>query len=321
MSRVSDYLRRVKRIAEGSWNRLRDEQRTNGAFGVRRLLSNRLPRILSRLLNPFAAADELAVEGRLDDAIAMYEKRLGQVDQATAASLRRLRFAWASLGDLLALNGHLSKAERVYNRVIAVAPENLPAQWGAANIRRRLGATAPRIPLTIHFFSIVLNGMPFIKAHIGEMLKLPFDWHWHIVEGVASLSHDTAWSVAKGGRIDPALHRNGLSNDGTREYLDELARAHPKHVTVYRKPDGRFWDGKVEMVRAPLDHIGEECLLWQIDVDEIWTASMFARMRDKFIEDPDRTAAYFLCHFFFKNLVVVSANTYGNHLAYEWVRV
>jgi len=321
MSRVSDYVRRAGRTVKGSWNRLRDEHRANGAFGVRRLLSNRLPGALSHLLNPFATADELAAEGRLDEAIAIYRKRLGRVDEATARSLRRSRFQWATLADLLVTNGHLTEAERVYHRVVAVAPETLPAQWGAANVRRRRDATSPPLPLKIHFFSIVLNGMPFIEAHIGEMLKLPFDWHWHIVEGVASLSHDTGWSVAKGGRIDPLLHCNGLSNDGTTEYLDQLARAHPNHITVYRKPDGQFWDGKVDMVSAPLDHIREECLLWQIDVDEIWTASMFAKMRDKFIDDPDRTAAYFLCYFFFRNLVVVSANTYGNHLAYEWLRV
>jgi len=55
--------------------------------------------------------------------------------------------------------------------------------------------------LPIHFFTIVLNGEPFIRHHIDEFAKLPFSWHWHIIEGVAELKHDTAWSVALGGRI------------------------------------------------------------------------------------------------------------------------
>lgn len=321
MLQLSDYLRRVKRFVNDSRGRLRDERRTNGTFGIRRLLSRRLPGILSRLPNPFAAADKLAANGRLDDAVTFYQKRLGPVDQARPASMRRSRFQWAALGDLLTANGQLAEADRIYNRVLGVAPRTLPAQWGAANLGHRRGTTGPRVPLKIHFFTIVLNGMPFIKAHIDEMLKLPFDWHWHIVEGVASLSHDTAWSAARGGRIDSSLHRNGRSIDGTSEYLDQLARVQPGHVTIYRKPEDRFWDGKIEMVRAPIENIREESLLWQIDVDEFWTAAMFARMRDKFIDDPDRSAAYFLCHFFIRNLVVTSANTYGNHLAYEWLRV
>jgi len=55
--------------------------------------------------------------------------------------------------------------------------------------------------LPILFFTIVLNGEPFIRHHIEVFKQLPFRWHWHIVEGVADLKHDTAWSVAQGGRI------------------------------------------------------------------------------------------------------------------------
>ena len=47
--------------------------------------------------------------------------------------------------------------------------------------------------LPIHFFTIVLNGQPFIRYHIEVFKQLPFPWHWHIVEGVAELTHDTAW--------------------------------------------------------------------------------------------------------------------------------
>jgi len=42
-------------------------------------------------------------------------------------------------------------------------------------------------------------------------------------------------------------------------------------ITVYRKPRDVFWDGKREMVNAPLANINEECLLWQVDADELWT--------------------------------------------------
>ncbi|HEX3974338.1 MAG TPA: glycosyltransferase family 9 protein, partial [Stellaceae bacterium] len=302
--------------------RFRDEQRINGSFGLRRLLSRRAPIApLKRLLNPFADADASLAAGRLDDAIDIYQRQLGPIETASEAALRRRRFEYIVLADLLTIGHDLPAAERIYSRILAIAPETLAAQWGIANLRRRTAEPSPPPPLTIHFFTIVLNGMPFIASQIDEMLKLPFEWHWHVVEGVASLSHDTAWSAAKGGRIDASFHRNGLSNDGTSEYLDTLARAHPDRITIYRKPAGIFWDGKIEMVRAPLARIDEECLLWEIDVDEFWTATAYARLRDMFSLNPDRTAAYFICLFFFKNLVVNSANTYGNHLAYEWLRV
>jgi hypothetical protein len=117
--------------------------------------------------------------------------------------------------------------------------------------------------LPVHFFTIVLNGEPFIRYHETMLARLPFRWHWHVIEGVAALRHDTAWSTAQGGRVTNAIHRDGRSNDGTSEYLDELARRFPDQVTLYRKPPGTFWDGKKEMVNAPLANIQEPCLLWR----------------------------------------------------------
>lgn len=179
--------------------------------------------------------------------------------------------------------------------------------------------TASSLP--IHFFTIVLNGQPFIRHHIEVFKQLPFKWHWHIIEGVAELKHDTAWSVKLGGRINEQLHRNGLSNDGTTEYINELTKQFPDNITIYRKPDRAFWDGKLEMVNAPLFNINEECLLWQVDSDELWTAEQIRTSRDMFIAEPDRTAAYYLDHFFVgENLVTTTINTYGNNTSYEWLR-
>lgn len=73
----------------------------------------------------------------------------------------------------------------------------------------------------IHFFTIVLNGKPFIKYHINIFKQLPCQWHWHIVEGVAQLNHDTAWSLDTGGEILSHIHHEGRSVDGTTEYLEQ----------------------------------------------------------------------------------------------------
>ena len=175
--------------------------------------------------------------------------------------------------------------------------------------------------LPIHFFTIVLNGEPFIRCHLDTLHRLPFEWHWHIVEGVADLKHDTAWSLHNGGRIPAELHRNGLSCDGTTEYLDTLAREYPRNITVYRKQAGAFWDGKLEMVNAPLANIDEECLLWQLDVDELWTSDQLCRARRIFSEDPARSAAFYWCWFFVgPDRVVSSRNCYSQNPHMEWLR-
>lgn len=178
----------------------------------------------------------------------------------------------------------------------------------------------PELP--IHFFTIVLNGEPFIRYHIEVFKQLPFTWHWHIIEGVADLKHDTAWSLKLGGEISDDLHRHGRSNDGTTEYLDELAQLYPDNVTIYRQPEGVFWDGKREMTNAPLSNISEECLLWQVDVDELWTVEQLCIGRKMFVQDLEKTAAFFWCWYFVgENLVISTRNCYTQNPQQDWLRV
>ena len=175
--------------------------------------------------------------------------------------------------------------------------------------------------LPIHFFTIVLNGKPFIKYHIDIFKQLPFKWHWHIVEGVADLKHDTAWSVGNGGHISNEIHNYGLSIDGTSEYINELKKQYPDNITVYRKPEGVFWEGKREMTNAPLENIQEECLLWQVDVDELWTFEQLYTARELFIKNPDKTAAFYWCWYFVgENLLISTRNCYAQNPQQEWLR-
>jgi glycosyltransferase involved in cell wall biosynthesis len=175
--------------------------------------------------------------------------------------------------------------------------------------------------LPVHFFTIVLNGEPFIRYHLDVFRRLPFRWRWHIVEGVAALDHDTAWSVEAGGHVSGAVHTGGLSVDGTTAYLDEIATGDERHVSVYRKPGGAFWDGKREMVSAPLPNIREECLLWQIDADELWTAEQIVAVHELFRNDPERTAAYYWCDFVAApGAIIATRYNYAANPAVEWLR-
>ena len=176
--------------------------------------------------------------------------------------------------------------------------------------------------LAVHFFTIVLNGEPFIRYHIEAFKNLPFPWHWHIVEGVAKLVQDTAWSVASGGKVTDSIQAKGRSKDGTSEYLDRLAAEYPENITIYRKPAGSYWEGKLEMVSAPLANLPEHCLLWQIDVDELWSQAQIITMRELFLSHSEKSAAWFWCHYFVgPDLVVNGRHCYSQNSEVEWLRV
>ncbi len=173
----------------------------------------------------------------------------------------------------------------------------------------------------VHFFTIVLYGQPFIQYHINIFKKLPFTWHWHIVEGASDLTHDTGWSLPNGAKVPHEFHKKGRSIDGTGEYIDQLKKQYPDNITIYRKPSGKLWDGKTEMVSAPLQNIKEECLLWQIDADEYWTADQIERGRELFMLNPQKTAAFYMSYVFVgEKLVLNSFQSYGNTLQHEWMR-
>ena len=169
---------------------------------------------------------------------------------------------------------------------------------------------------------MVLDGMPFLRWHIDQLQKIQSPWQWHIVEGVADLKHDTAWSVTTGGRLPRGSGRSSLSRDGTTEYLDTLQRRFPARVHIYRKPGGQLWDGKVEMAQAPLPFIQEKCLIWELDSDECWTAGQIKAVQNLFQHQPHRMAAFFWCNFYVgPDAVVSSRHGYSQNPKFEWLRV
>lgn len=162
--------------------------------------------------------------------------------------------------------------------------------------------------MKILFLTIVLDGLPWIANHYPMMRSLPFEWEWHVVEGVAENRHCTSWVK----KISPRI-----SQDGTTQYLNSL-KFDPR-VHVYQKP---IWNGKIEMVNAPLMDLKEPVLLWQIDSDEIWKAIQIDRCRMMFIKHQEKNSAFFWCRYFVgPDKVITTRNGFGNHPAYEWQRV
>ena len=105
--------------------------------------------------------------------------------------------------------------------------------------------------LPIHFFTMVLDGMPFLRWHIDQLQKIQSPWQWHIVEGLADLKHEIAWSVTNGGRLPRGRGQASLSRDGNTKYFDALQRWFPSRVKIYGKPSGQLWEGKVAMALMP----------------------------------------------------------------------
>lgn len=134
--------------------------------------------------------------------------------------------------------------------------------------------------LPVHFFTLVWNGMPFIKYHLSIFEKLHFNWHWHIIEGPACHGQDSGsrHHKSRGGFVP-----ENVDDDGTLSYLNSLSN-HPQ-VTVYPR---RGWNGKVDMANAPLKNISKECILWQIDSDELYNLELLEKAYRIFMLRPDK---------------------------------
>jgi hypothetical protein len=138
-------------------------------------------------------------------------------------------------------------------------------------------------------FTLVLNGMPFIRQQ-AEIIPKIFD-HWYIIEGYALPVKDTAWCK----NIDiTKFTNNGLSNDGTTEFLNTL----PDNVTIIRKEPGSFWNGKTEMCN-----------------------SFMADVVLDYASKSDLHGMLFKCNYYVgDNLVLQGDNCYGNNKD-EWMRL
>lgn len=149
--------------------------------------------------------------------------------------------------------------------------------------------------------------MPWIGCIFAELNRLrDVDWTWHVVEGAAMNRHCSSWMAAQPAR---------LSSDGTSEFLYSLAH-HPR-VKLYRKAR---WEGKVEMVNAPLASIASECVLLQCDSDELHTAGQLRMLGSLFENDDALAGARLSCRYFVGSALVTSGNDcYGANPG-EWMR-
>ena len=112
-------------------------------------------------------------------------------------------------------------------------------------------------------FTIIYNGLHHLKnRNFAEFMLDTFN-HWIVIEGHAKPGGSTSWCKN--------LNIPCRSTDGTHEELLGLSSLH-NNLHYYSK--GGYWESKDEMVTKAIDilsGITNECWLWQVDCDEVWT--------------------------------------------------
>jgi cellulose synthase/poly-beta-1,6-N-acetylglucosamine synthase-like glycosyltransferase len=158
----------------------------------------------------------------------------------------------------------------------------------------------------LNVFTIVLNGMPYLRRVWDCLRATDTNWRWTIVHGVADPVADTSWCKTIEAPTD----------DGTLALLAECESS--PRVTVIRQPR---WPGKTAMCNAALATFDRPGVLIQMDADEIWAPRQLLTVPTLFERYPLADAAMFFCRYWFgPRRFVCTPNAFGNHIAYEWIR-
>ncbi len=172
----------------------------------------------------------------------------------------------------------------------------------------------------LNIFTIVQNGMPFIRNQIKLAEKLTIPYRWVFVEGPADPVNDTSWcnpfpKEYVGKSKDGSL----VSVDGTHEALDNAVASKANIILITKATP---WAGKTAMCNAALEVLDPGPLM-QIDVDEFWTAQQMVDIHEclmPFTEVKKPITLRFDCRYWITDLhETVTPGNYG-HYPYEWFR-
>ena len=145
--------------------------------------------------------------------------------------------------------------------------------------------------------SIVLNGAHHLERQINDYRLDTYVDKWIIVHGASKNTKCTSWCK----EIPDTYHKDGKSVDSTSQKLLELKQAN-EHIIIVEK-DG-LWDGKVDMFNAALEHVTEDCWLWQIDIDEYWTRAQM-NGAETILDNLGADVGTFACDYMLTNDIIV----------------
>jgi hypothetical protein len=159
-------------------------------------------------------------------------------------------------------------------------------------------------------FTLVLNGMPFIKQQ-AEIIPKIFD-EWYIIEGAVIPVRDTGWCKNIPQEFYSSTYR---SIDGTSEFLDSIEC---DKIKIIRKSG--LWEGKLEMCNSFITDL-ENCTLMEFDVDEIWDIDTLHQVLEYAEVNDHFDSMIFKCNYYVgSDIIITSEGGYADH-SYEWIRL
>lgn len=157
--------------------------------------------------------------------------------------------------------------------------------------------------IRIAFFSIVLNGSPWIRLNIESIY--PFASQIFIIEGAEK-------------RAEGYCTVDGHSIDDTLRDIDYLKSIDTEKKIIIIK-NSRIWNGKTEMCNSFL-HLVKADYLWQLDIDEFYKQEDIQKVKKFLGEHPETTCVQFYAKYFIGSFESISIGEFGNS-PHEWNRI
>ena len=159
--------------------------------------------------------------------------------------------------------------------------------------------------------SIILNGAHHLEKQIENGITDSVD-KWIIVHGASKNTKCTSWCK----EMTSKYHSNGKSVDASARML-QLYKNKYHNIEVIEKEG--LWDGKVDMFNAALEHVTEDCWLWQIDIDEYWNKAQMDGA-EAVLDNVGADVGTFACDYLLSDDIIVRG-TWGESIQHGYRRL
>lgn len=196
---------------------------------------------------------------------------------------------------------------------LATAARQLCSCLEARILRVQLRSSPVGSRPRIAFFTIVLNGEPWLNLNIEHIYKHASQIF--IIEGATRadrVSH--YWD----GDVSSYCTADGHSIDNTMDVLRQIKASDKEDKVRIITREGP-WNGKTEMCNSFLPYVDAD-YLWQLDTDEFYKDDDIEAIIQHLQNNPETSSVMFHAKYFFGSMNSIIAGQYGNGEG-EWLRV
>lgn len=165
----------------------------------------------------------------------------------------------------------------------------------------------------IAFFTLVLNGSPWLKLNIENIY--PYASQIFIIEGATKADGEKHYFD---GKAEGYYTSDGHSIDETLEEIEHLKGIDKEGKIIVMTKKGA-WNGKTEMCNSFM-HLVQADYLWQLDVDEFYKQEDIQKIVAYLSEHPEVTCVQFYAKYFIGSFDTISIGEFGN-AHFEWNRI